>query len=1039
VADQPETNPYVGPRPFELGETGLFFGREREQRELLSLVVAHRVVLLYAASGAGKTSLLNAALVPALEEEGFDVLPPARVRALSADEEVPTETNVYVFGLLTHLSEAEGGDLGDATIAAFLARREHPVGPDGYPAPRALIVDQLEELLTLHQGRWPEREGFFRQLAEAVRADPLLRIVLAIREDYLAQLDPYARLVPDRLRARIRLERLGAEAALKAATAPARHAGRSFAPGVAENLVGDLLQARVASASGETVGVEGEYVEPVHLQVTCHSLWSGLPPDATEITEEHRLVFGDVDQVLSQFYEETVAAAAARASMSPDALRERFEEAFITPLDTRGTVYWTPSATAGMPAAAVDEMDGRHLIRAELRAGARWYELTHDRLIGPVRASNRKRRAERAARRRRRQAQFGLATLAVGLVALIGAAITVLAGESESEVARGPSEQARAEARIAQRALRLSTLARTLRTHGGEIVQASFSPDAQEVLTLGLGEEGPLEIWDTLTGARRYTLPLGNTDFAYFTGEKRGARPVLFIATAGAFAQLLTTTGTTVATLPPNQHFLTARLTAKGFLAVIADPAGRAGLWRGGAMSPLRGSSGIVAADVSADGRFVATDTGFEIGVWSIPTARRIGTFALPPPREPSPLLSPNGRMVAAADARGRVHVWEAGRGKVGELPPTKESVGALGFSSDGQILVAAGDRVPRVLDIRRDRVFPLRGHTAAVKGVEVSAHELMAVTASDDGTARLWSLVSGKLVAILGGSRSPVTTASFSPDGRFVLTGGGDGTARVWGSVPDLKVTGVRARQVEGIVREVTGVVENVGNIASPATSVVARAGEAPESSLEVDPLQPGALVRFSLAVPRVPPSVFQIEVLVDPASRVRELSETNNAATVSVVPVTTEGPGQAAERKRNAIVAGALAGARQQGRIHYSPGPLRMDGVRRKIRLPALPSFEDTSSFVTWCYFQARAPDPNRRGYNATGNSLTLIDHGRRVSQPRRGDIVFYGSPGAIRYVGIYVGDDKVVAHRSEQGPRIQALRPASGPPFAFRSYVS
>ena len=72
--------PYVGPRPFERKDQALFFGRDREARELLSLVVAHEAVLLYAQSGAGKTSLLNARLIPLLEEKGFQVLPTARVR-----------------------------------------------------------------------------------------------------------------------------------------------------------------------------------------------------------------------------------------------------------------------------------------------------------------------------------------------------------------------------------------------------------------------------------------------------------------------------------------------------------------------------------------------------------------------------------------------------------------------------------------------------------------------------------------------------------------------------------------------------------------------------------------------------------------------------------------------------------------------------------------------------------------------------------------------------------------------------------------------
>src|SRR5262245_32138328 len=78
---------YVGPRPFEPQDRDIFFGRDGETLDLVSLVVAYRVVLLYAASGAGKTSLLNAGLVPALQhEEGFEVLPPARIRPLLAGE-----------------------------------------------------------------------------------------------------------------------------------------------------------------------------------------------------------------------------------------------------------------------------------------------------------------------------------------------------------------------------------------------------------------------------------------------------------------------------------------------------------------------------------------------------------------------------------------------------------------------------------------------------------------------------------------------------------------------------------------------------------------------------------------------------------------------------------------------------------------------------------------------------------------------------------------------------------------------------------------
>jgi len=73
----PRANPYPGPRAFQRGES--LHGRDREVMELLDLLIAERIVLLYSPSGADKTSLIQAALIPELEREGFQVLPIMRV------------------------------------------------------------------------------------------------------------------------------------------------------------------------------------------------------------------------------------------------------------------------------------------------------------------------------------------------------------------------------------------------------------------------------------------------------------------------------------------------------------------------------------------------------------------------------------------------------------------------------------------------------------------------------------------------------------------------------------------------------------------------------------------------------------------------------------------------------------------------------------------------------------------------------------------------------------------------------------------------
>lgn len=428
-----DDNPYVGPRPFERNDRDVFFGRDGEALELLSLVVSERIVLLYAASGAGKTSLLNARVLPLLEElEGFEVYPVARIRAAMSDDELAAARNAYTLGLLISLAGGDADVAAETTLVEFLAARPHVVDASGYSAPRVLVIDQFEELFTLYTRYWRERRQFVIDIADALAADPLLRVVLAMREDYLAQLDPFAALLPRDLRTRFRLERLGADDAITAAVKPTHATNRTYAPGVAEKLVADLLRFRTDTGLGETIEVEGEYVEPVQLQVACQSLWNELPADVTEISEEHLHTFGDVDEVLRRFYDGAVGAAAAAARMPERRLRRLVEESLITSVGTRSAIYRRVDETAEMPNAAVDELENRHVIRAEWRAGARWYELTHDRLIAPIQSSNERFRSALARRRRRRAALVGTLVTLLALAALATALIVQPNGEATS-------------------------------------------------------------------------------------------------------------------------------------------------------------------------------------------------------------------------------------------------------------------------------------------------------------------------------------------------------------------------------------------------------------------------------------------------------------------------------------------------------------------------------------------------------------------------------------------------------------------------------
>jgi hypothetical protein len=223
---------YVGPRPFERKDESIFFGRDHETNQLASLVIAQKEVLLYAASGAGKTSLINAKLWPLLEEEGFEILPPARVRGVISEPQTP---NIFVFHSLMSWAEdvADANRLAEMRLCDFLDRRLRLSDKEGSPKPRLIIFDQFEELFTVRVDRWQERHGFFEQVADALNNDSMLRSLFVMRADYIARLDRYARIMPQKFRTRFCLEALREDGAMAAVVRPAMRCGRSFATGVA--------------------------------------------------------------------------------------------------------------------------------------------------------------------------------------------------------------------------------------------------------------------------------------------------------------------------------------------------------------------------------------------------------------------------------------------------------------------------------------------------------------------------------------------------------------------------------------------------------------------------------------------------------------------------------------------------------------------------------------------------------------------------------------------------------------------------------------
>jgi len=372
--------PYPGPRAFLDTEAALFRGRADEINDLYHLVGAYRAVLLYAQSGAGKTSLINAGLIPRLGQS----MQVVRMRvggSLPPGLALKPIRNIYAFNALSSLRRDEHDE--SPPPGASLEQLRLDTGS------RALIVfDQFEELFTSYPQRWQDREPFLREVAEWLSGRSGFQALFVMRHDKLAELEAYSAILPEGLRIRYQIERLGKDSAIEAIVEPAAERGCDFDLDAAAKLVSDLRKSRVETAGG-VEEIQGEFVEPLHLQVVCAQLWSSLPPGTKRIQSTHTRTHGDVNRALAAYYEESVKLAVERGKVSEERLRRWFETKLITPSGTRGIVYQDRKYTEGVSNEVVRLLEDRHMIRDEPRAGAHWYELTHDRFIEPIRNSNR--------------------------------------------------------------------------------------------------------------------------------------------------------------------------------------------------------------------------------------------------------------------------------------------------------------------------------------------------------------------------------------------------------------------------------------------------------------------------------------------------------------------------------------------------------------------------------------------------------------------------------------------------------------------------
>ncbi|MEZ5003706.1 MAG: leucine-rich repeat domain-containing protein [Chitinophagales bacterium] len=398
---------YPGAVPFTVQQSNIFFGRDSDTERLYKLITRNSLVVLYGKSGLGKSSLINAGIIPLIKNDQIYAPITIRFRAWQESEE---DTPLAI--TKTYLKENNSPTFLSALIknddTLWLHAKNKQLNSNLRPL---LILDQFEELFT-----YPTEQvnTFMQEMSELLHTDiPLrfiraldqsddkvtdeqedqleeelnARIVFAIRSDKLHLINRLTAYLPDIMRNMHELKALSIEDAKSAIKRPAEMQGNFISPPF------DYSDAALQKILDFLVDDKTQSVEGIMIQMLC------------EYYEREKIVkqgvtlldlpqIGDPSEVVKNYYQEKIETLDASDQMTAcklieeglvsdgDAMRLSLHEAFIL-------------QEFGVDIPLLRELVDKRLLRSEPFArGGYTYELSHDRLIAPVIEARNKRRQE---------------------------------------------------------------------------------------------------------------------------------------------------------------------------------------------------------------------------------------------------------------------------------------------------------------------------------------------------------------------------------------------------------------------------------------------------------------------------------------------------------------------------------------------------------------------------------------------------------------------------------------------------------------------